>query len=214
MMGLIGQKLGMTRIFTEEGTVYPVTIIKVKENRITQIKTISRDLYHAVQVTTGIKKSNKLLKPEIGHFLKSGVKIGKGLWEFKLTNSSINDFKIGQSLNLELFSNIKKVDIIGTSKGKGFCGTVKRWNFHTQDATHGNSLSHRAPGSIGQNQTPGRVFKGKKMAGHLGNHRVTVQNLDIVKIDLNQEIILVKGAVPGYSGGNIIIKPAIKTRGV
>ena len=210
MIGLIGKKIGMTRVFLKEGAVIPVTIMKIEENRITQIKTIHHDSYYAIQVTTGEKKTNKLLKSEIGHFLKSGVKAGNGLWEFRITKNCINDFKVGQSFNLELFSNVKKVDVIGISKGKGFCGTVKRWNFRTQDATHGNSLSHRAPGSIGQNQTPGRVFKGKKMAGHVGNHRVTIQNLDIVKIDLSQGLILVKGSVPGVLGRNVIIKPAIK----
>lgn len=210
MIGLIGKKIGMTRVFLKEGIVIPVTMMKVDENRITQIKTIYSDFYYAIQVTTGEKKSNKLLQSERGHFLKSGVKAGNGLWEFRTTRDRINDFKVGQKFNLELFSNIKKVDVVGISKGKGFCGTIKRWNFHTQDATHGNSLSHRAPGSIGQNQTPGRVFKGKKMAGHVGNHRVTIQNLDIVKIDLSQGLILIKGSIPGVSGKNVIIKPAVK----
>ncbi|XBC39682.1 MAG: 50S ribosomal protein L3 [Buchnera aphidicola (Chaetogeoica yunlongensis)] len=210
MIGLIGKKVKMTRIFTEEGQSLPVTMIKVEEHRITQIKTVCHDSYCAIQVTTGIKKLNKLLKSERGNFLKSGVKIGFGLWEFKVSEKNINKFKVGQSINLELLSKIKKVDISGLSKGKGFCGTVKRWNFSTQDSTHGNSLSHRAPGSIGQNQTPGRVFKGKKMSGHVGNNRVTVQNLDLIKVDLEKGFILVKGAVPGVSGGIIIVKPAIK----
>lgn len=210
MIGLIGKKIGMTRIFTEEGSALPVTVIEVNQNRVTQIKTKSRDSYDAIQITTGVKKSNKLLKPEIGHFLKSGVTAGHGLWEFRIINSNISNFKTGQIFDLSLFYDTKKVDISGISKGKGFCGTVKRWNFHMQDATHGNSLSHRAPGSIGQNQTPGRVFKGKKMAGHLGNRCVTVQNLNIVKIDLTQNLLLVKGAIPGVPGSNIIIKPAIK----
>ncbi|BAB13217.1 50S ribosomal protein L3 [Buchnera aphidicola str. APS (Acyrthosiphon pisum)] len=208
MIGLVGKKIGMTRIFTEEGTSIPVTVIELKENRITQVKNINTDLYCAIQVTTGIKKSNRLNKPQSGHFLKSGVTPGRGLWEFRTDKN--NNFKIGQSITINIFNNVKKVDITGISKGKGFSGTVKRWNFHTQDATHGNSLSHRVPGSIGQNQTPGRVFKGKKMAGQLGNTRVTVQSLNIVRIDEHRNLLLVKGAVPGATGSDLIVKPAIK----
>lgn len=208
MIGLVGKKLGMTRIFTKEGTSVPVTVIELKDNRITQVKNINTDRYNAIQVTTGIKKINRLNKPTSGHFLKSGVVPGRGLWEFRITKEQI--FKIGTSIKINIFNNVKKVDVTGISKGKGFCGTVKRWNFHTQDATHGNSLSHRAPGSIGQNQTPGRVFKGKKMAGQLGNNRVTVQSLKIVQIDENRNLLLVKGAVPGATGSNLIVKPAIK----
>lgn len=208
MIGLIGKKLGMTRIFTKEGYSIPVTVIEFKENRITQIKNIKTDGYYAIQITTGIKKLNRLKKPQSGHFLKAGVVPGNGLWEFK-TNKN-EDFQLGQSIKINIFNTIKKVDITGISKGKGFSGTVKRWNFRTQDATHGNSLSHRVPGSIGQNQTPGRVFKGKKMAGQLGNQRVTVQNLNIIRIDENRNLLLVKGAVPGSKGSDIIVKPAIK----
>ncbi|QIE02200.1 50S ribosomal protein L3 [Buchnera aphidicola] len=208
MIGLVGKKLGMTRIFTKEGTSIPVTVIELKDNRITQVKNIDTDYYCAIQVTTDIKKINKLNKPQAGHFLKSGVAPGRGLWEFRIKKDEI--FEIGEILKINIFNNIKKVDVTGTSKGKGFCGTVKRWNFHTQDATHGNSLSHRVPGSIGQNQTPGRVFKGKKMAGQLGNHRVTIQNLKIIDIDENKNILLVKGSVPGATGSNLIVKPAIK----
>jgi len=208
MIGLVGKKLGMTRIFTKEGASIPVTVIELKENRITQVKNMNTDFYCAIQVTTGIKKSNRLTKPKAGHFLKSGVTPGRGLWEFRTHQNEI--FEIGQSITINIFNNVKKVDVTGFSKGKGFCGTVKRWNFHTQDATHGNSLSHRVPGSIGQNQTPGRVFKGKKMAGQLGNNRVTVQNLNIVYIDEIKNLLLVKGAVPGATGSNLIVKPAIK----
>ncbi|AEO08293.1 50S ribosomal protein L3 [Buchnera aphidicola] len=208
MIGLVGKKLGMTRIFTKEGTSVPVTVIELQDNRITQVKNINTDRYDAIQVTTGIKKINRLNKPKSGHFLKSGVVPGRGLWEFRITKDQI--FKIGMSIKIDLFNNVKKVDVTGISKGKGFCGTVKRWNFHTQDATHGNSLSHRVPGSIGQNQTPGRVFKGKKMAGQLGNNRVTVQSLKIVQIDENRNLLLVKGSVPGATGSNLIVKPAIK----
>ncbi|QCI20067.1 50S ribosomal protein L3 [Buchnera aphidicola (Brevicoryne brassicae)] len=208
MIGLVGKKLGMTRIFTKEGASIPVTVIELQENRITQVKNINTDLYSAIQVTTGVQKTNKLTKPKAGHFLKSGVVPGRGLWEFRINKNEV--FQVGQNINIHIFKNVKKVDVTGFSKGKGFSGTVKRWNFHTQDATHGNSLSHRVPGSIGQNQTPGRVFKGKKMAGQLGNNRVTVQSLNIVKIDENRNLLLVKGAVPGATGGNLIVKPAIK----
>jgi len=208
MIGLVGKKVGMTRIFNKEGASVPVTVIELKENRITQVKNINTDFYCAVQVTTGIKKSNRLNKPKAGHFLKSGVIPGRGLWEFKINKHE--KFTVGQSITINIFNNIKKVDVTGVSKGKGFCGTVKRWNFHTQDATHGNSLSHRVPGSIGQNQTPGRVFKGKKMAGQLGNSRVTIQNLNIVHIDERRNLLLVKGAVPGATGSDLIVKPAIK----
>ncbi|WAI18890.1 MAG: 50S ribosomal protein L3 [Buchnera aphidicola (Brevicoryne brassicae)] len=208
MIGLVGKKLGMTRVFTKEGASIPVTVIELQENRITQVKNINTDLYSAIQVTTGVQKTNKLTKPKAGHFLKSGVVPGRGLWEFRINKNEV--FQVGQNINIHIFKNVKKVDVTGFSKGKGFSGTVKRWNFHTQDATHGNSLSHRVPGSIGQNQTPGRVFKGKKMAGQLGNNRVTVQSLNIVKIDENRNLLLVKGAVPGATGGNLIVKPAIK----
>ncbi|QCI22951.1 50S ribosomal protein L3 [Buchnera aphidicola] len=208
MIGLVGKKIGMTRIFTKEGASIPVTVIELKENRITQVKSINTDLYCAVQVTTGIKKTNRLTKPQAGHFLKSGVIPGRGLWEFRINKNEI--FKVGQSITINIFKNVKKVDVTGFSKGKGFCGTVKRWNFHTQDATHGNSLSHRVPGSIGQNQTPGRVFKGKKMAGQLGNNRVTVQSLNIIYINEQKNLLLVKGAVPGSTGSDLIVKPAIK----
>lgn len=208
MIGLVGKKIGMTRIFTEEGIVIPVTVIEVKSNRVTQIKNKNTDHYDAIQVTTGRKKNNRLKKPEIGHFIKSKVLAGIGLWEFRVKDS--NKFKIGQTLTVDVFNGIKKVDVMGFSKGKGFSGTVKRWNFKMQDATHGNSLSHRAPGSIGQNQTPGRVFKGKKMSGHLGNSRVTIQNLDIVKIDTKKNLILLKGSVPGSKSSSIVVKPSIK----
>ncbi|QCI24556.1 50S ribosomal protein L3 [Buchnera aphidicola (Muscaphis stroyani)] len=208
MIGLVGKKIGMTRIFTEEGNSIPVTVIEIEENRITQVKKIRTDQYCAVQITTGIKKTNKLTKSEAGHFLKSGVVPGRSLWEFRVDEKS--NFQVGSNITINILKDIKKVDVTGISKGKGFSGTVKRWNFKTQDATHGNSLSHRVPGSIGQNQTPGRVFKGKKMAGQLGNHRVTVQSLKIVRIDENQNLLLLKGAVPGATGSDLIIKPAIK----
>lgn len=208
MIGLVGKKIGMTRIFTKEGIVIPITVVKVNNNRVTQIKKKEKELYNAIQVTTGKIKNNRLKKPAIGHFMKNKVLAGIGLWEFRVKN--IEDFKVGQILTVDIFSNINKVDITGFSKGKGFSGTIKRWNFKMQDATHGNSLSHRVPGSIGQNQTPGRVFKGKKMSGHLGNSRTTIQNLKIIEVDVNNSLLLIKGSVPGPKNSNIIVKPAIK----
>ncbi|MBY6196871.1 50S ribosomal protein L3 [Vibrio hangzhouensis] len=208
MIGLVGRKVGMTRIFTEEGVSIPVTVVEVEANRVTQVRTLDTDGYAAIQVTAGAKKASRVSKPEAGHFAKAGVEAGRGLWEFRLENGE--EFEVGAELNVELFNDVKKVDVTGTSKGKGFQGAVKRWNFSTQDATHGNSLSHRAPGSIGQCQTPGRVFKGKKMAGHMGAERVTTQNLEIVRVDAERNLLLIKGAVPGSTGGNVIVKPAVK----
>jgi len=208
MLGVVGKKIGMTRVFSTEGEMISVTVIKVDKNRITQIKTKKTDCYNAIQMTTGVKKKNKLKKPELGHFKKHQLLAGEGLWEFKVKETKL--FSIGQNIGIDLFSRIKKVDVTGYSKGKGFSGTVKRWNFRMQDATHGNSLSHRAPGSIGQNQTPGRVFKGKKMSGRLGNTKVTIQNLDVVKIDGENNLLLLKGSIPGSKNSTIIIKPAIK----
>ncbi|VFP88736.1 50S ribosomal protein L3 [Buchnera aphidicola (Cinara piceae)] len=208
MIGLVGRKLGITRIFMDDNSSIPVTAIEVLDNIIIQIKSLKKDQYESIQVTTGIKKKNSILKPEIGHFIKSKVPVGRGLWEFRCKNSL--KFKCGQKITIRLFKKIKKVDVTGISKGKGFAGTVKRWNFSMQDATHGNSLSHRVPGSIGQNQTPGHVFKGKKMSGHLGNKRITIQNLYVIKIDELKKIILIKGSVPGCIGSDLLIKPAVK----
>ncbi|WMY95850.1 MAG: 50S ribosomal protein L3 [Arsenophonus sp.] len=209
MIGLIGKKIGMTRIFNENGVSVPVTVIQIENNRVTQIKSLDKDGYNAIQVTTGSKKSSRLKKSEIGHFMKAGVEAGRILREFQ-TNAN-KDFFLGQEITVDFFSKIKKVDVVGTSKGKGFSGTVKRWNFHTQDASHGNSLSHRVPGSIGQNQTPGKVFKGKKMAGQLGNERVTIQSLSVIQVDSARNLLLVKGGIPGAIGSNVIIKEAIKS---
>ena len=208
MIGLVGKKVGMTRIFTEDGVSIPVTVIEIEANRVTQVKSLENDGYRAVQVTTGAKKANRVTKPEAGHFAKAGVEAGRGLWEFRLPEGQ--EFTAGQEISVEIFADVKKVDVTGTSKGKGFAGTVKRWNFRTQDMTHGNSLSHRVPGSIGQNQTPGRVFKGKKMAGHMGAERVTTQNLELVRVDAERNLLLIKGAVPGATNGNVIVKPAVK----
>ncbi|SFO01714.1 50S ribosomal protein L3 [Xenorhabdus japonica] len=209
MIGLVGKKVGMTRVFTEDGVSIPVTVIEIENNRVTQVKNNETDGYRAIQVTTGSKKANRVNKSEAGHFAKAGVEAGRILREFRLSEDEA-EFTIGQSISVEIFADVKKVDVTGTSKGKGFAGTVKRWNFRTQDATHGNSLSHRVPGSIGQNQTPGKVFKGKKMAGQLGNERVTVQSLDVVRVDAERNLLLVKGAVPGATNSNLIVKPAVK----
>ncbi|CAD6511335.1 50S ribosomal protein L3 [Candidatus Profftia tarda] len=208
MIGLVGKKVGMTRIFTKDGISVPVTIILIEINRVTQVKTLNNDGYRAVQVTTGIKKANRISKAAAGHFKKAGIEAGSILHEFRL--SADEALTVGQSISVDIFAKVKKITVTGTSKGKGFAGTVKRWNFRTQDATHGNSLSHRVPGSIGQNQTPGKVFKGKKMAGQLGKERVTIHNLDVVLVDTERNILLVKGPVPGTTGSNLIVKPAVK----
>ncbi|KZN48202.1 50S ribosomal protein L3 [Pseudoalteromonas luteoviolacea] len=208
-LGLVGRKVGMTRIFTEDGVSIPVTVIEATPNRVTQIKSDATDGYNALQVTAGEKKASRVNKPAAGHFAKAGVEAGRGLWEFRL-NGGEGEFEVGSELTVELFTEVKKVDVTGTSKGKGFQGGVKRWNFSMQDATHGNSLSHRAPGSIGQNQSPGKVFKGKKMAGQMGNVRSTTQNLELVRVDAERNLLLVKGAVPGAIGGDVVVKPAVK----
>ena len=209
-IGLVGRKVGMTRIFTEDGVSIPVTVIEATPNRVTQIRSNEKDGYRALQVTTGTKKANRVNKADAGHFAKAGVEAGRGLWEFRLADGEGEGIEVGGEVTVELFAETKKVDVVGTSKGKGFAGAVKRWNFRTQDATHGNSLSHRAPGSIGQCQTPGRVFKGKKMAGHMGAERVTVQSLELVRVDAERNLLLVKGAVPGAIGGDVVVKAAVK----
>ncbi|MCU7553380.1 50S ribosomal protein L3 [Alteromonas sp. ASW11-19] len=209
-IGLVGRKVGMTRIFTEDGTSIPVTVIEATPNRITQLRTEDTDGYRALQVTAGTKKANRVNKAEAGHFAKAGVEAGRGLVEFRLEDNEGADFEVGGEITVEIFNDTKKIDVTGTSKGKGFAGAIKRWNFTAQRATHGNSLSHRAPGSIGQNQSPGKVFKGKKMAGQLGNKQVTTQSLELVRVDLENNLILVKGAVPGATGGDVIVKPAVK----
>ncbi|MRI32977.1 50S ribosomal protein L3 [Endozoicomonas sp. OPT23] len=209
-IGLVGKKCGMTRIFTEDGASVPVTVIEVDPNRVTQVKNLDVDGYSAVQVTTGAKKANRVRKPEAGHFAKAKVEAGRGLWEFRVDDSA--SYELGQLIGVDLFEQGQSVDVTGQSKGKGFQGGVKRWNFSMQDATHGNSLSHRAPGSIGQCQTPGRVFKGKKMAGHMGAEKVTVQSLEIVRVDAERNLLLVKGAVPGATGADVVVKAAVKAR--
>lgn len=211
-IGLIGRKAGMTRVFTEAGESIPVTVIEVEPNRVTQLRDGDRDGYRAYQVTLGAAKVNRVSKPLAGHFAKAGVEAGRGLWEFRLCGDEGVDIEVGGELKVDLFEAGQKVDVTGRNIGKGFAGTVKRHNFHMQDATHGNSLSHRVPGSIGQNQTPGRVFKGKKMSGHMGAVRTTAQNLEVVRVDLERNLLLVKGAVPGAKGGDLIIRPSVKAR--
>ena len=208
-IGIVGRKCGMTRIFTEDGVSIPVTVIEATPNHITQVKSLETDGYSAIQVTTGSKKASRVYKAQAGEFAKAGVEAGRGLWEFRADGSD-EAFEVGAALTVERFQEGQKIDVTGTSKGKGFQGGVKRWNFSMQDATHGNSISHRSNGSIGQNQTPGRVFKGKKMSGQMGNAQVTTQNLEIVRIDADRNLLLIKGAVPGAPGGNIIVRPAVK----
>ena len=210
-VGIVGRKSGMTRVFTEDGVSVPVTVVEVVPNRVTQIKEQDTDGYRAIQVTTGSRKTSKVSKPEAGHFAAAGVEAGTGLWEFRLDGSD-EAFEVGAELTVERFEQGQKVDVAGQSKGKGFQGAVKRWNFRMQDATHGNSLSHRAPGSLGQCQTPGRVFKGKKMAGHMGAERVTTQGLEVVRVDVERNLLLIKGAVPGAPGGDVIVRPTTKSR--
>lgn len=204
--GLVGQKIGMTRVFTDKGDSIAVSVIEIIPNRITQVKNIETDGYVAIQVTTGTKKASRLSKPMIGHYAKANVEPGIGLWEFRV--KSVDDFKVGNELTVKLFEAVSLVDVVGVSKGKGFAGVVKRHNFRTQDATHGNSLSHRVGGSIGQRQSPGKVFKGKKMAGQMGNKQVTVPNLDLVKIDAEKNLMLISGGVPGAPGSYVVIYPA------
>jgi large subunit ribosomal protein L3 len=210
-IGLIGRKRGMTRVFTEEGDSVPVTVIEVDPNRVTQVKSDETDGYRAVQVTVGKRRANLVNKPVAGHFARAGVEAGEGLWELRLPEGESSELENGSELKVDMFEAGERVDVTGTSKGKGFAGTVKRHNFRMQDATHGNSLSHRAPGSIGQNQTPGRVFKGKKMAGHMGDERVTTQNLEVVRVDAERNLLLIKGAVPGATGGIVVVRPASKS---
>lgn len=209
-IGLIGRKVGMTRIFTEDGVSIPVTVIEATPNRVTQLRTDDTDGYRALQVTAGTKKANRVNKAAAGHFAKAGVEAGRGLWEFRLASDEGADIEVGSEITVEIFNDTKKVDVAGTSKGKGFAGAIKRWNFSAQRMTHGNSLSHRAPGSIGQNQSPGKVFKGKKMAGQLGNKRITTQSLELVRVDAENNLLLIKGAVPGAAGSDVIVLPAGK----
>jgi large subunit ribosomal protein L3 len=209
-IGIVGRKAGMTRVFTEEGTSVPVSVIEVPSNRITQIKTEETDGYQAIQVTTGAKKASRVNKPMAGHFAKAGVEAGRGLWEFRVEGDEAADMAVGGEVSVDMFEVGQKIDVTGTTIGKGFQGGIKRHHFTMQDATHGNSISHRSNGSIGMCQTPGRVIKGKKMSGHMGNVQRTIQSLELVRVDAERGLLLVKGSVPGSKGGNVIIKPAVK----
>lgn len=209
-IGIVGRKRGMTRVFTEDGESVPVTVIEATPNRVTQVKTVETDGYRAVQVTTGTRRPNRVVKPAAGQFAKAGVEAGRGFWEFRVDGEDLPE--VGGEIKVDVFEVGQHVDVTGRSKGKGFAGTIKRHNFSGQDASHGNSLSHRAPGAIGSNQSPGRVFKGKKMAGQMGNVRSTVQNLDIVRVDVERNLLLVRGAVPGSDGGDVIVRRSVKAR--
>ena len=211
-IGLVGRKCGMTRVFGEDGTSVPVTVLQVDSNRIAQVKSVEVDGYRSIQVAVGDKKSSHVNKAMAGHYAKANMTAGRGLWEFRLAENEGQDLAVGSELPVSIFSAGQVVDVQGQSIGKGFAGGIKRHHFHMQDATHGNSLSHRVLGSIGMNQTPGRVFKGKKMAGHLGDKKRTVQNLTIHSIDTERNLILVKGAVPGAKGGDVVVTPATKMR--
>lgn len=213
-IGIVGRKCGMTRVFTEDGRSIPVTVVEAEPNRVTQIKTDDVDGYRAVQVTAGRRKPQRLNKPEAGNFARAGVEAGRGLWELRIDGredpQSVEDFETGSQLTVESFAVGQKVDVVGTSKGRGFAGTVRRHNFRAQRNSHGNSKSHRVPGSIGQCQSPGRVFKGKKMSGQMGNRRATVQNLEVVQVDAQRNLLLIRGAVPGAVGGDLVVRPACK----
>lgn len=207
-LGLVGRKVGMTRVFSDDGVSTPVTVIEVEPNRVSQIKTVEVDGYVAVQVVTGSRRASRVTKPMAGHYRKAGVEAGRGAWEFRV--DSVEGLELGGEIKVDLFEQGQIVDVSGISKGKGFQGGIKRHNFGMQDATHGNSLAHRSNGSIGQNQTPGRVFKGKKMSGHMGSVKCSTQNLEIVRVDAERNLLLIKGAVPGAKSGDVIIRPAVK----
>ncbi|MDM8545900.1 50S ribosomal protein L3 [Candidatus Venteria ishoeyi] len=211
-IGMVGRKCGMTRIFQDDGSSVPVTVIEMEPNRITQIKTEESEGYSAVQVTCGTRKPIRVNKATAGHLAKAEVEAGRGFWEFRLSQKEVEGMQTGSDIKVDIFQEVAKVDVAGTSKGRGFAGVVKRHNFKMQDATHGNSLSHRAPGSIGQNQSPGRVFKGKKMAGQMGNVRCTVQSLEVVRVDVERNLLLVKGGVPGAPGSDVFVKAAVKAK--
>ena len=209
-IGIVGRKAGMSRIFTEDGRSIPVTVIEASPNRITQIKTNETDGYTAVQVTAGTKRAALVNKPLSGHYAKAKVEAGRGLWEFRIEDKDAGSFEVGAEIKADIFTVGQLVDVAGITKGKGFQGTIKKYHFKMGDATHGNSLSHRSPGSIGQRQTPGRVFPGKKMAGHMGAIQQTMQNLEVVKVDAERGLIAIKGSVPGAPGGDVIVRPTSK----
>lgn len=209
-IGLVGKKCGMTRVFTEAGASIPVTVVEISANRITQVKNTDIDGYQAIQVTTGTRRDSRVTAAQKGHFAKAGVAAGRGVWEFRANDSDLEGREIGGEILADLFEQGQMVDVTGNSKGKGFQGGVKRHNFSMQDATHGNSVSHRAIGSTGQNQSPGKVFKGKKMPGQMGNKRVTVQGLEVISVDVEKGLLVIKGAIPGATGGDVIVRPSVK----
>ncbi len=212
-LGLVGRKVGMTRIFTEDGRSVPVTVLDVSNNRVTQVRTPESDGYAAVQVTFGKRRASRVGKPLAGHLAKAGVEAGHILKEFRVGTEQVAGFKSGDVVGVDLFAVGQKVDVTGTSIGKGFTGSIKRHNFSSNRASHGNSISHNAPGSIGMAQDPGRVFPGKRMAGQYGNVTRTTQGLEVVRVDVERQLLLVKGAVPGSKGGDVIVHPAVKARG-
>jgi large subunit ribosomal protein L3 len=209
-LGLVGRKVGMMRIFTNDGDSIPVTVLDVSNNRVTQIKTVDNDGYSAVQVTYGTRRASRVAKPQAGHFAKAGVEAGSVLREFKVDEAGLGELKPGAVVSVEIFQAGQKVDVAGTSHGKGFAGTIKRHNFASGRASHGNSRSHNVPGSIGMAQDPGRVFPGKRMAGHLGAVARTVQNLEIARVDAERQLLMVKGAVPGAKNGSVVVTPAVR----
>ena len=209
-LGLLGRKVGMTRVFTEQGESIPVTVIEMSPNRITQVKTSESDGYNAIQVTVGSRRASRVTAAASGHFAKAGVEAGRNSVEFRLNADEVADMAAGNEVKADIFTAGQKVDVTGTSIGKGFQGGIKRYNFHRQDMTHGNSLSHRSNGSIGMNQTPGRVFKGKKMSGHMGAAKSTVQNLEVVRVDVDKNLVLIRGGIPGSKNSDVIVKPAVK----
>ena len=209
-IGIVGRKAGMTRVFTDDGRSIPVTLIEASANRITQVKSVEADGYTAVPVPAGSKRAALVTKPLAGHYAKAKVEAGRGLWEFRIEAAEAGNFQVGAEIKADIFAVGELVDVQGVTKGKGFQGTIKRHHFKMGDATHGNSLSHRAPGSIGQRQTPGRVFPGKKMAGHMGAVNQSMQNLEVIKVDAERGLIAVKGSVPGAPGGDVIVRPASK----
>lgn len=211
-IGVIGRKAGMTRIFTEAGETIPVTVIEVPPNRVSQVKSVETDGYRAVQVAFGTRRPSRVTKPLAGHYAKAGVEAGECLREFRLEGDEGADLAVGQEISVGIFAAGQQVDVRGVTKGRGFAGGVRRHNFRTQDATHGNSVSHRAPGSIGQNQTPGRVWKGKRMAGHMGAVNRCQQSLEVVRVDAERNLLLVRGGVPGPAGGRLVVLPAVKQK--
>ena len=212
-LGVVGRKVGMTRIFDDAGISVPVTVIEVEPNRVTQLKTQGVDGYTAIQVTTGVRRASRVTQAMAGHYAKAETTAGRMSTEFRVSADLLANYQPGSEITVSIFEGVSKVDVAGQTKGKGFAGTVKRYNFRTQDATHGNSRSHRVPGSIGQNQTPGRVFPGKKMSGHMGDERVSALGLKVVRVDIERGLILVKGAIPGSTGGDVIVRPSVKIKG-